>query len=280
MKRNEKAFTLVELLVVISVIAILLAILMPALGKARETAKRAQCGFNLKQLMLAWFMYADNNNGFVMQGKDYNKWTPFPTYIQFWNGKWVTDASMSGGGYMIPEEGYLWKYAPNGKLNACPSLRKEMTLADHGQLGYGYNVRYLSGQDDAKTGTVWITRWVKLVNIKQTSRKMAFGDCARNKMGAAATGSPQEMTPFIFPPRQQFASFQGRHNRNGNVAWIDGHVSAETPKWWLSGYPKYSKVPLNDAKRLNIGDIDEDGNQDTDELFSTYTPWNPPWWTP
>jgi prepilin-type N-terminal cleavage/methylation domain-containing protein len=53
-----KGFTLIELLVVIAIIAVLMAILMPALHRAREQGKRAACLSNLKQMTLAWIMYA------------------------------------------------------------------------------------------------------------------------------------------------------------------------------------------------------------------------------
>jgi len=59
---KRKGFTLIELLVVISVIALLMAILMPALQKAREQGMRAVCLNNVKQLTLAWIMYADSND--------------------------------------------------------------------------------------------------------------------------------------------------------------------------------------------------------------------------
>ena len=57
-------FTLVELLVVIAIIALLMALLMPALERAREQGKRAMCLNNLKQLTLAWNLYADDNDFF------------------------------------------------------------------------------------------------------------------------------------------------------------------------------------------------------------------------
>ncbi len=56
--RRLKGFTLIELLVVIAIIAILMAILMPALNRVREQGKRAACLSNVKQLTLAWLMYA------------------------------------------------------------------------------------------------------------------------------------------------------------------------------------------------------------------------------
>ena len=66
--RTQKAFTLIELLVVIAIIAILMAVLMPALKRAREGGKRASCLSNLKQLTLAWSMYADENDDRLVNG--------------------------------------------------------------------------------------------------------------------------------------------------------------------------------------------------------------------
>ncbi|MHC4435583.1 MAG: type II secretion system protein [Planctomycetota bacterium] len=57
-----RAFTLIELLVVIAIIALLMAILMPTLKRAREQGQRAVCLGNLKQLGLAWILYADDND--------------------------------------------------------------------------------------------------------------------------------------------------------------------------------------------------------------------------
>lgn len=66
---RRRGFTLIELLVVIAVIAVLMAILMPALNRAREQGKRTVCMNRLKQLTLAWIMYADDNDGRIVNGE-------------------------------------------------------------------------------------------------------------------------------------------------------------------------------------------------------------------
>ena len=129
------AFTLIELLVVVAIIAILMAILMPALQRAREQGKRAACLNNLKQLTLAWIMYADENDGKIVsaqagvtRGSISN-----PPYEIPWVGRCWADDYGSGG--QMPEEqqieaikeGALWEYVRDIDLYRCPTgTRGEM----------------------------------------------------------------------------------------------------------------------------------------------------------
>jgi len=66
---KQRGFTLIELLVVIAIIALLLALLMPALEQAREHARRAVCTANLRDLVIAWVIYADDNDGKIVNGR-------------------------------------------------------------------------------------------------------------------------------------------------------------------------------------------------------------------
>ena len=63
MSHKRQAFTLIELLVVISIIALLIALLLPTLAQAREAAQSIQCGTQMKQMALAWQVYADDHDG-------------------------------------------------------------------------------------------------------------------------------------------------------------------------------------------------------------------------
>ncbi|OGV47635.1 MAG: hypothetical protein A2017_21745 [Lentisphaerae bacterium GWF2_44_16] len=77
------AFTLIELLITISIIAILASMLLPSLQKARGKAKELKCAANLKQLGTAFFMYADEHDGYLpVSGGSPNRWcqTSIPPY--------------------------------------------------------------------------------------------------------------------------------------------------------------------------------------------------------
>jgi len=120
---GRKAFTLVELLVVISIIALLMGILMPALHRAREQGKRIVCMNNLKQLTFAWILYSDDWDDLIMNGDaGHNHGGEIP-----WVGKAWHDDYASGA--LLPEseqkaairQGSMWTYAKSFDLYRCPT---------------------------------------------------------------------------------------------------------------------------------------------------------------
>ncbi len=130
-KSFPKGFTLIELLVVIAIIAILMAILMPALNRAREQGKRAVCLNNVKQLGLAWVLYADDNGGKIVNSDvGYTGSPPVDT----WWVRWPGPVTQGPDTFTIEEweiairKGQLWPYTKSIKLYKCPNGAKQRRL--------------------------------------------------------------------------------------------------------------------------------------------------------
>jgi prepilin-type N-terminal cleavage/methylation domain-containing protein/prepilin-type processing-associated H-X9-DG protein len=134
---KRKGFTLVELLVVIAIIAILMAILMPALNRVREQGKRAVCLNNLRQLMLAWILYADENednivnggplpgprgHGHADKGSSWGHDGELPWVGVAWHPNYQTGEQLQKNDQITAiMEGALWPYCSNIKLYRCPT---------------------------------------------------------------------------------------------------------------------------------------------------------------
>jgi prepilin-type N-terminal cleavage/methylation domain-containing protein/prepilin-type processing-associated H-X9-DG protein len=128
--RKSSGFTLIELLVVIAIIAILMAILMPALNRVKEQGKRAVCLNNLKQLSLAWIMYADENDDRLVNGA-----IGYSDSQQTWGDHrgelaWVDrlDSTDIPGQLDAIRAGALWPYIKDVKIYKCPTGRRGQAL--------------------------------------------------------------------------------------------------------------------------------------------------------
>ena len=127
---KRKGFTLVELLVVISIIALLMAILMPALSRVKDQAKTIICRVNLKNLSLAWTMYADDNEGYICQGENDTSQRPGDQKNPYsWIGPPIgtSDPAYQAGMSMVDRDkegiknGMLWPYAEDVDIYHCPA---------------------------------------------------------------------------------------------------------------------------------------------------------------
>jgi prepilin-type N-terminal cleavage/methylation domain-containing protein/prepilin-type processing-associated H-X9-DG protein len=129
MMSKSRGFTLIELLVVIAIIAILMAILMPALNRVKEQGKRAVCLNNLKQLSLAWIMYADENDGKLVNGaigysNSNQPWGDHRNELA-WVDRLETDYDAQ---LQSIKDGALWPYTKDTKLYKCPTGRRGQAL--------------------------------------------------------------------------------------------------------------------------------------------------------
>lgn len=245
----KQGFTLIELLVVVAIISLLAAILFPVFARARESARKASCQSNLKQIGLAWMQYSQDYDEMVMRFSN-----PGCGNTCYWWGGWDGTTLSETGGLLDP-------YMKNTQINHCPSLGDNL-LETNQQTGYAYNVEFLSPTDygpapDYAAEPVG----VNLAEIEAPASTVAFADAAQLYNGTTLEGAT-----YLSPPTDDYPDFQGRHNGTGNVLFCDGHVKAMIPVY-RSG--TFGYLPYNAANftAQNLGDIDQDGNLSTDELF-------------
>ena len=205
---RERAFTLIELLVVIAVIAVLMAILMPALNRAREQGKRAACLNNLRQMALAWNVYADENDSKMVNGntgtgtanRDGTCWV-------YWPGRNATEQARLDG----IRRGLLFPYCPSLKLFKCPTgVRGELvTYAIPDSMNGHY---YIPGAKEA----------IKTLRtqIHNLSEQIIFLDEGRL--------SPSSWT-IHYDQERWWDQITARHGDGTNLSFADGH--SEYWKW-------------------------------------------------
>jgi len=184
MKENSKepagnrprnaAFTLIELLVVIAIIAILAALLLPALGRAKQKAQGISCLSNTKQLQLAWIMCASDNSDRLVLNTPINPTaSPAPTP----NDCWVFNVMTWGGGDWTtnPERnkvGLLGDYtAKNTGVYHCPTDTKPTDDGLPHARSYSMN-RFMGNKSD---GSLW-TFFQKTTDIPSPVKYFVFLD--------------------------------------------------------------------------------------------------------
>ena len=249
MKEKKKGFTLIELLVVIAIIGILAAILFPVFARARENARRSSCQSNLKQIGIAWMMYAQDYDETVMRFA-----TPGCGATCYWWGGW-------SGAALDASQGLIYPYMKNAQVNACPSFANGLRT-NFGLTGYGYNVDFLSPTDYPPPSYAPIPKGTRLAEIADSSKTVMFADAAQLN-----NGTQLRSETYLSTPSSEFPNFHGRHLDTGNVLFCDGHVKALTPIY-RSGTFGYLPYNADIFRENHIGDIDEDGNLSTDELFN------------
>ncbi len=243
---RRAGFTLVELLVVIGIIAMLIALLLPALSKARESARMAVCASSLRQLHLASVSYANDNRGFLP-----------PAHVDFiskdlhrWHG---IRASMS-----LPFDfngSPLRRYLQTPAIKQCPSFEFTTGGFEESAGGYGYNERFLGSSIEQATGSItwaqleanYVNRPAKIAMIRKPSDTIMFAD--------AALAAPNVIEySFVEPPvaggYPTCPSIHFRHGGRANVVWLDGHITSPLMDWT---YPTNQVYPGADNRAARLG---------------------------
>lgn len=257
---TRRGFTLTELLVVLGLIALLVSLLMPVVGRARAAANAAACLSNLRQMGTAWAMYTAENRGRLL---DYVWYTPLTPDVA-WNGYWP---------------GVLDEYEVRGETILCPSANAAIPFNQNrgfGNVAYAWSGRYQSAGSVARFNAAmyrdssygfnrYLTagggfgidgRTATLAGVRHTSDVPVFLDAVfadfrpANGSQAAPVAPPPNLRGDKFPQTapEHWRFLIARHGRGVNSFFADGSA-----RWvpleetylltWKAGWNKY-RLPL------------------------------------
>lgn len=251
-RRRARAvgFTLVELLVVMSIIALLIGLLIPALRGARNASRSAACATNIRQVYLANLAYSSDDLGCFAPGA-----ARFDRNLDRWFGTrpTVRDPFEPRGG---PLSLYL---GPEGAVRQCPTFKPETPSAldfEAGCGGYGYNNAYIGVREDRRDEA-----GVRLSSIRQPEATVMFTDSA---LAMSAPTLRLIEYSFVEPPLQRDSeypldpSMHFRHSGRANIGWADGHAGGETLSFTRGNIYGVTESQMRD---LGIGWFGSTGNR-------------------
>ena len=209
-----QGFTLIELLVVIAIIAILAAMLLPALSKAKQRAQGINCVSNLKQMALGWTMYAGDNNDYMV-----NNWRGA---TNAWINGITGDVSTTLGSTNQDaiRSGNLYQYNPNVGIYQCPSAIKGGTVGNTTlpRLARNYSIQgRMRGNQPQILGTQF-PEYAKISQIYNPSptEAIVFVDESINTIDDGYFATLAVTSEWKNSPTS-------RHGKGGVFSFADGH---------------------------------------------------------
>jgi len=229
--RPYPAFTLIELLVVIAIIAILAAMLLPALGRARLKVQAASCMNNLKQLQLSWVLYSDDHDQHMPPN------TPIITgardSLSDSTNSWIVGNTWIDASNLSIEQGVLFRYNKSRGIYHCPADRS--TVRDQGQVRRNRSVSlscYMNMAQDPQDQYYRIC-WHKVSAIQNPgpANALTFVDEHEKSVQQGTFGiNALNRQSFFETPLWTWISFPAtRHGDAGTVSFADGHT--EVWRW-------------------------------------------------
>lgn len=222
------AFTLVELLVVIAVIAILAGMLLPALARGKTAAWRTDCSGHLRQLEVAARLYWDDNGGNCFPSS-YGTKGATNNGQSYWFG-WLSNSGTEGQRAYDLSAGALYPYLESSAVRLCPALGSALLQFKLKAEGAVYAFGYNSFVAPSNAQIV-----ASISRVLQPTDTALFADAAQvNDFQAPASHSNPMIeewywldNPTNYPSASYYPHGHFRHLQKANVAFCDGHVGME-----------------------------------------------------